>query len=44
MRGVTTAEAAATFDGTEWVYVQVRLGYFRTSFYVNLVTGEVRPA
>lgn len=40
----TTAEVLATFDGTEWVLVQVRLGYFRASFYVNIFTGQVLPA
>lgn len=39
-----TAEVLATFDGTEWVLVQVRLGYFRASFYVNMFTGQVLPA
>jgi hypothetical protein len=40
--GSTTAEVTATFDGSEWVYVQVRLGYYHAAFCLNLVTGEVR--
>ncbi len=40
--GTTTAEVSATFDGSEWVVVEVRLGYYHASFCVNLYTGEVR--
>ncbi len=39
-----TAAVMATFDGTEWVLVEVRLGYFNASFMLNLFTGQVVPA
>ncbi len=35
--------AAAAFDGSEWVLVEVRAGAWHTAFYLNLVTGEVTP-
>jgi hypothetical protein len=38
------AETTATFDGTVWAYVQVRVGAWRTAFWLNLATGEIRMA
>ena len=43
-REVTTYESTVTYDGTEWAFVQVRVGFWQTSFYLNLVTGETIPA
>lgn len=38
----TTARVTGSFDGTEWVLVEVALGYWKISFWYNLVTGEVQ--
>lgn len=38
-----TAAVMATFDGSEWVLVEVRLGYFNASFLLNIFTGQVVP-
>lgn len=40
--GSTTGEALAQFDGTEWVLITLKLGYYQVSYYVNIYTGEVR--
>ena len=40
--GVTVwVEADVSFDGSQVVLVEIRVGYWRTSFYLNLATGEV---
>jgi len=37
-------QVTVSYDGTEWAFVQVRAGFWQTSFYLNLTTGETMPA
>lgn len=36
-----TVEATVTYDGSQVVFVEARVGYWQTGFYLDLVSGEV---